>query len=116
MPKIEFEENFNNLNKPILSDRKTTQGVSGGLSSWLIKRGIAKDTKSAKNIMIVIIFFCFAVVTIIVSDQAGLNIFNSSKQKEDSFIKKIEQTADFQKLSPQEQSGELNQIRQYYGN
>lgn len=115
MSNIKFEENFD-LGKAPFGSKKITGNADRGLSSWLIKRGMAKDAKSAKTIMIVIIVFCFITAILIVGSQAGMNIFNGPKQKEDSFIEKIEQAPDFQKLSPQEKSDELNKIKQYYGN
>lgn len=53
---VEFEEEkqFNSVYD------KSVSNTTGGLTNWLIKTGIVKDEKSAKNTMIIISIVCFA--------------------------------------------------------
>jgi len=56
---VEFEEEKmfeKGFNRP--SDNKS----SGGLTDWMIKKGIAKDEGGAKTIMVIITVLCFALV------------------------------------------------------
>jgi hypothetical protein len=51
---FEQEEQFNNVYDQSLSN------TPKGITAWLIESKIAKDEKSAKNIMILISIICFA--------------------------------------------------------
>lgn len=46
-----FEKGFN---------RASNSQSSGGLTNWMIKKGIAKDESGAKTIMVIITVLCFA--------------------------------------------------------
>lgn len=53
---VEFDEEikFND------SYNKLTSETSSGLTAWLIEKGIAKNEKNAKSVMIIVSILCFA--------------------------------------------------------
>jgi hypothetical protein len=40
---------------------KNSSSSSGGINNWLVKKGIAKDSKGADMIMIIVSVVCFAI-------------------------------------------------------
>ena len=55
---------FNNNNEFNNTFSKPTE--SSGIAGWLIKKGIAKDEKTAQNYMIVVAIICFALAAYLI--------------------------------------------------
>lgn len=51
---VQFEEE-NNFNKAFSKEAKT----SGGISSWLIQKGVVKDDAGAQKFLLIVAVVCF---------------------------------------------------------
>ena len=58
---FEEEQNFNNS-----YNKSVSKSSSGGLTSWIIKNGWAKDEKGANAMMIIIMLLCFALAIFLI--------------------------------------------------
>lgn len=66
MSNIQFEEGYNQTNAQFYN----TPDSSKGMTAWLIKKGLAKNAKSAQVIMLIFAFICFALTFYIMPGSA----------------------------------------------